>query len=150
MVALPGECVPPRLWCGGGHTCWVERGWGMNILEDARHSYVLFICKYFVDFIYFWRSNKKQRSCDGRGGGAQRPVWGGNELKKTGARSARARTRGQNPLVIYNIPKDTILQYLPYLIQDEIMSDISMAMATKDVKNATATGKVLFTFLIFR
>jgi hypothetical protein len=33
-------------------------------------------------------------------GGAQRPVWGGNELKKTGARSARARTRGQNPLVI--------------------------------------------------
>jgi hypothetical protein len=28
------------------------------------------------------------------GGGAQRPVWGGKELKKTGAR-----TRGQNPLV---------------------------------------------------
>jgi hypothetical protein len=55
--------------------------------------------KYFVDFIYFWRSNKKQRSCDGRGG-AQRPVWGGKGLKKTGARSARARTRGQNPLFI--------------------------------------------------
>ncbi len=35
-----------------------------------------------------------------RGGGAQRPVWCGNELKKTGARSARARTRGQNPLVV--------------------------------------------------
>ena len=33
------------------------------------------------------------------GDGAKRPVWGGNELKKTGARSARARTRGQNPLV---------------------------------------------------
>jgi hypothetical protein len=33
------------------------------------------------------------------GGGAQRPTWGGNELKKTGARSARARTLGQNPLV---------------------------------------------------
>jgi hypothetical protein len=41
-----------------------------------------------------------------------------------------------------------ILQYLPYLIQDEKMSDISMATDTKDVKNAT--GKVLFTFLIFR
>jgi hypothetical protein len=50
-----------------------------------------------IDFIYFWGSNKKQRSCDG--GGAQRPDWGGNELKKTGARSARARTRGQNQLV---------------------------------------------------
>ncbi len=33
-------------------------------------------------------------------GGAQRPVWRGNEPKKTGARSARARTRGQNPLVL--------------------------------------------------
>ncbi len=35
----------------------------------------------------------------GGGGGAQRPVWRGNEPKKTGARSARARTRGQNPLL---------------------------------------------------
>jgi hypothetical protein len=35
----------------------------------------------------------------GGGGGAQRPVWYGNELIKTGARSARARTRGQNTLV---------------------------------------------------
>jgi hypothetical protein len=41
--------------------------------------------------------NKKQRSCDGREV-AQFPVLCGNELKKTGARSARARTRGQNPL----------------------------------------------------
>ncbi len=32
-------------------------------------------------------------------GGAQRPVGHGNEPKKTGERSARARTRGQNPLV---------------------------------------------------
>jgi hypothetical protein len=35
------------------------------------------------------------------GGGAQRPVGRGNESKKTGARSARARTRGQNPLVYF-------------------------------------------------
>jgi hypothetical protein len=33
---------------GGGHTRWVERGWGVNILEDARHCSVLYICKYFV------------------------------------------------------------------------------------------------------
>jgi hypothetical protein len=26
----------------------VERGWGVNILEEARHSSVLYICKYFV------------------------------------------------------------------------------------------------------
>jgi hypothetical protein len=36
-------------------------------------------------------------------GGAQRPVWRGNAPKKTGARSARARTRGQNPLVMFRI-----------------------------------------------
>ncbi len=33
-------------------------------------------------------------------GGAQRPVGRGSEHKNTGARSARARTRGQNPLVL--------------------------------------------------
>jgi hypothetical protein len=37
------------------------------------------------------------------GGGAKRPDGHGNEPKKTGARSARARTRGQNPLVIYTV-----------------------------------------------
>jgi hypothetical protein len=37
------------------------------------------------------------------GGVAQRPVWGCNELKKKGARSARARTRGQNPLVNHKV-----------------------------------------------
>ncbi len=47
-----------------------------------------------------WKEKSpKQRSCDGGGGGAQRPVWRGNDPKKTGARSARARTQGQNPLV---------------------------------------------------
>jgi hypothetical protein len=36
------------------------------------------------------------------GGGAQRPFWRVNEPKKTGARSARARTRGQNTLVLHS------------------------------------------------
>jgi hypothetical protein len=52
-----------------------------------------------IKFYIFWLMNMKQRSCDG-GGGAQRPVWRGNAPKKTGARSAHARTRGQNPLVL--------------------------------------------------
>ena len=33
----PDECVPPAFGAGGGHTRWAERGWGVNILEDARH-----------------------------------------------------------------------------------------------------------------
>ncbi len=53
-----------------------------------------------TDFIYFWGSNKKQRSCDGRGGARSALFGVANELKKTGARSPRARMRGQNPLVI--------------------------------------------------
>jgi hypothetical protein len=45
----PGECVrTPAFGAGVGHTRWVERGWGVNILEDARHCSVLYIRKYFV------------------------------------------------------------------------------------------------------
>ena len=51
----------------------------------------------FLEIVYFYIFGE-QRSCDGRGD-AQRPVGRGNEPKKTGARSARARTRGQKPLV---------------------------------------------------
>jgi hypothetical protein len=54
-----------------------------------------------VDFIYFWGSNKKQQSCDGReGGGAQRHVRSGHEPKKTGAWARTAR------------PKPTSLSYI--------------------------------------
>jgi hypothetical protein len=34
----------------------VRGGWGVNILEDARHSSVLYICKYFVAFNTFFVS----------------------------------------------------------------------------------------------
>jgi hypothetical protein len=39
---------PPAFGAGGGHTRWVERGWGGNSSEDAKHCSVLYICKYFV------------------------------------------------------------------------------------------------------
>jgi hypothetical protein len=50
----PGECVPPAFGAGGGHTRLVERGWGVNILEDARHSSVL-RCSDFEFFSHFSR-----------------------------------------------------------------------------------------------
>jgi len=51
----------------------------------------------FLEIVFFvWG---EQRSCDGWRC-AQGPVGHGKEPKKTGARSARARTRGQNPLVV--------------------------------------------------
>jgi hypothetical protein len=42
---------PPAFGAGGGHTRCVERGVGGSkcISEDARHSSVLYICKYIVD-----------------------------------------------------------------------------------------------------
>ena len=47
----------------------VERLWCQRPIQCT----VLYICKYFVYFIYFWRSNKKQRRCDGRGGARSAP-----------------------------------------------------------------------------
>jgi hypothetical protein len=45
----PGECVPPCLWRRGEDTLAGWRGGGgANSLEEARHSSVLYICKYFV------------------------------------------------------------------------------------------------------
>jgi hypothetical protein len=41
-------CIPCR-WCGGRtHSLGGEGGWGVNILEDVRHSSVLYVCKYLV------------------------------------------------------------------------------------------------------
>ncbi len=46
--SLPGECVTPRLWCGGRtHSLGGEGGGGeVNILEDARHSYTALYSSY--------------------------------------------------------------------------------------------------------
>jgi hypothetical protein len=33
----PAIVYPPAFGAGGGHTRWVERGWGVNILEDDRN-----------------------------------------------------------------------------------------------------------------
>ena len=44
----PASVYPPAFGAGGGHTRWVERGVGVNILEKARHCSVLYKCKYFV------------------------------------------------------------------------------------------------------
>jgi hypothetical protein len=40
--------LPLAFGAGGGHTRWVERGWGVNSSEDARHCSVLYVCKHFV------------------------------------------------------------------------------------------------------
>ncbi len=36
----PASVCPPRLWCRGTAQCTLTEGWGVNILEDARHSTV--------------------------------------------------------------------------------------------------------------
>jgi hypothetical protein len=42
-------CVPPPPLVRGKDTLAGWRGvWGVNIFEDARHSSVLYICKYFM------------------------------------------------------------------------------------------------------
>ncbi len=56
-----GECVPSTLGAGGGHTRWLERGWGVNSSEDARHCSVLYICKYFVGSTYYFAIGAKSK-----------------------------------------------------------------------------------------
>ncbi len=56
--------------------------------------------KHFVSGIFFILGDAAKLRWAG-GGGAQRPVCRVNKPKKTGASSAWARTRGQNPLVYH-------------------------------------------------
>jgi hypothetical protein len=45
----PASVYPPDFGAGvRTRTRWVERGWGVNSSEDARHCSVLRIYKYFV------------------------------------------------------------------------------------------------------
>ncbi len=45
----PASVYPPPLVRGRGLTRWVEREWGVNSSEDARHCSELCICKYSVE-----------------------------------------------------------------------------------------------------
>jgi hypothetical protein len=77
----------------------------MTIREAVPHFCGLFSkLGFFVGFsLYFiiitGRNSDAAMGGAGAAGGAKRPVLSVNELKKTGARSALARTRGKNPLV---------------------------------------------------
>jgi hypothetical protein len=59
-----GECVPPAFGAGGGHTRWLERGVGVNILEDVRHSSVLYVCTSKLH--YTWVGGRRAVSCEKR------------------------------------------------------------------------------------
>jgi hypothetical protein len=55
----------------------------------------------FVVLFHFWGTNKKQRSFNERGEGAQRPLLLENETKKTGAHSAFAHTHAAKTHYLY-------------------------------------------------
>ncbi len=44
----PASVYPPPLVRGRPHSLGGIGGWGSIVLEDARHSSVFYICKYFV------------------------------------------------------------------------------------------------------
>ncbi len=44
---------PPAFGAGGGHTRWVERGWGVKSLEGAKHCSVLSVLTYINIRKYF-------------------------------------------------------------------------------------------------
>ncbi len=84
-------------------TEWRERGYGLSgkIYAPGDPSLGLKEDILFLETVNFYsfEGASKLRWA----GGAQRPVGRVNEPNKTGARSARARTRGQNPLVNHRI-----------------------------------------------
>jgi hypothetical protein len=45
---LPVSVYPPPLVRGEDTLAGLRGGWGVNILEDVRHSSVVYVCKYFV------------------------------------------------------------------------------------------------------
>ncbi len=47
----PASVYPPPLVRGEDTLTGWRGGCGVNILEDARHSSVLYVCKYFVHWI---------------------------------------------------------------------------------------------------
>jgi hypothetical protein len=49
VCSVPSTPPPPRLWCGGRTHSLGGEGVGGQYLEDARHSSVLYVCKYFVE-----------------------------------------------------------------------------------------------------
>jgi hypothetical protein len=53
----PGECVPPALVAGEGQTRRVERGPGVNILEDARHSSVIYLYQILFVMDHFYHTS---------------------------------------------------------------------------------------------
>jgi hypothetical protein len=46
----PASVYPPPLVRGEDTLAGWREGWGLNILEDVRHSSVLYVCKYFVTY----------------------------------------------------------------------------------------------------
>ncbi len=55
----PGHCVPPLVRVEDTFAEWRE-GWGVIILEDARHSSVLYICEYFMVLVKIRRMLRKR------------------------------------------------------------------------------------------
>jgi hypothetical protein len=64
--------------------------------------------------------NKKQRSCDGRGGSRSAPFWRVKVPKKTDMCSSWARTDGQNPLV-YKELYESFLERPAFFIGSEVL-----------------------------
>jgi hypothetical protein len=101
MAALVHNLTKKILSEGSAKLRWARRGAGELIFlwSSGKKSVLDVGGPSSIDCNIFGGRKRSSEAAMG-GGGAQCPVWRGNKPKKPGARSARARTRGQNPLVI--------------------------------------------------
>jgi hypothetical protein len=56
-ILTPHPPHRPAFGAGGDTLAGWRGGWGVYILEDVRHSSVLYVCKYFVDAPFHGNSN---------------------------------------------------------------------------------------------
>ncbi len=64
----------PPFGAGGGHTRWLERGVAGHILEDVRHSSILYVYKYFVVLIIPSDADVQSSDPSSAGASTKRPL----------------------------------------------------------------------------
>ncbi len=86
---FPATVYPPAFGTGGGHTRWVERGWGVFYKTPDTALYSSYVSTLQILYIFGGRIRSSEAAMDG--GGAQRPVWEMSSKRRVRAAHGRAR-----------------------------------------------------------
>ncbi len=103
MVAPVHNFDPKILLEGSSKLRWAGRGPSVCMWSNGKKKAFDVGGPSSIDFIYFWGSNEKQRSCDGRGGGARSALFAWQWAQKDGCAQrtgAHARPKPTSLIII--------------------------------------------------